>query len=165
MSLGGSTTMKKINVFMCMLLLLTIIVGCSSDNANNVHKSATNPKERIIGSWILVSTDADNLSSQNIIWTFSSDGTWSVSDALVLANTESDFHEQIKNLISFREDWEYDVDNDVILGYLSLTNPDPFAPFPYRFELKRKELMLSFEPQNKYYAIPPTPMVYFFKRK
>ena len=60
---------------------------------------------------------------------------------------------------------EYNAEKDIISGHMDLISPSLASPFPYRFELKRKELMLSYRPRGEIYVMPPTPMVYYFKRK
>jgi len=163
---------KKFCIMMGMLLSLGMFSACSNDDDMNktneipTNEASTNPNERIVGSWLLIKENEDDISSQNIVWTFLADGTWSAYNPRATSIMKSDSQDQLdfKQLVSFDEGWEYDAEKDVISGYLALT--DSSVPdYPYRFELKRKELMISFEPRGVVYFMAPTPMVYYYIRK
>ena len=162
---------KKVLIMMSMLLSLVMFSACSSDDDMNktneilTNETSTNPKERIVGSWLLIKDNEDDVSSQNIVLTFLTDGTWSAHNPQAASIIKSDSQDQLdfKQLVSFEEGWEYDAEKDVISGYLALSAPSVMG-FPYRFELKRKELMISFEPRGVNYIVAPTPMVYYYRR-
>lgn len=162
---------KKLALMMVMLLSLGMFCACSNDDDMNktneilTNETSTNPNERIVGSWLLIKDNEVDISFQTIIWTIMADGTWSVYNPMTTSFMESDSQDQldIKQLISFEDGWEYDAEKDVISGYLALSTPSVMG-FPYRFELKRKELMISFEPRGVNYIVAPTPMVYYYRR-
>lgn len=124
------------------------------------YETSTDPKERIVGSWLLVKCNEDDMSSQNKVCTFMEDGTWTVSPQPPVSELPTPDVDQV---VAFEDGWAYDADKDVISGYLDLHSPSAMN-FPYRFELKRKELILSFEPRGMYF-MPPTPMVRYYIRK
>ena len=162
---------KKLALMMVMLLSLGMFCACSNDDDMNkineipTNEASTNPNERIVGSWLLIKDNEDDISSQNIVLTFLTDGTWSAYNPQATSIMKSDSQDQLdfKQLISFEDGWEYDAEKDVISGYLALSTPSVMG-FPYRFELKRKELMISFEPRGVKYIVAPTPMVYYYRR-
>ena len=141
--------------------------GCSSDEDNEADKTnvaSTNPYERIVGSWKLIKVNDENKVSKNIVMTFKADGTWTVSNPTTVSTTESDPQDMVAQVVSFEDGWVYNADGDVISGYLDLQSPSVAAYFPYRFELKRKELMLSYEPRYAYYIMAPTLSVHYYIR-
>lgn len=168
--------MKRKNCYLASFIFLleigSMLMACSSDDDMNktneilTNETSTNPKERIVGSWLLIKDNEDDVSSQNIVMTFLTDGTWIAHNPQAASIIKSDSQDQLdfKQLISFEEGWEYDAEKDVISGYLALSSPSVMG-FPYRFELKRKELMISFEPRGVNYIVAPTPMVYYYIRK
>jgi len=140
--------------------------GCSSDEDNEADKTnvaSTNPYERIVGSWKLIKVNDENKVSQNIVMTFNADGTWTVSNPTTVSTTESHPLDMVAQVVSFEDAWVYNADSDVISGYLDLQSPS-VAYFPYRFELKRKELILSYAPRYTYYIMAPTPSVRYYIR-
>lgn len=166
---------KKLCIMMSAMLLMltgTVTTACSNDDGMNkideiaTNETSTNPNERIVGSWLLVKENEDDRSSQNVVLTFFPDGTWSESNPLASTVIESKSQDQldIKQLVSFEDGWAYDAYKDNISGYLALSSPSVMG-FPYRFELKRKELLISFEPRGLVYIVAPTPRVYYYKRK
>lgn len=159
--------MMKINI-LYMLAAVIILAACNNDNDMvKADEASTNPYERIIGSWLLVKYNEEDQSSQGKVWTFMTDGTWFISDPTASPVTESDSQEEmeIRQVVSFEDGWTYNAEKDIISGHMDLISPSLASPFPYRFELKRKELMLSYRPRGEIYVMPPTPMVYYFKRK
>lgn len=159
--------MMKINI-LYMLAAVIILAACNNDNDTvKADETSTNPYERIIGSWLLVKYNEEDQSSQGKVWTFMTDGTWFISDPTASPVTESDSQEEmeIRQVVSFEDGWTYNAEKDIISGHMDLISPSLASPFPYRFELKRKELMLSYRPRGEIYVMPPTPMAYYFKRK
>ena len=162
---------KKLALMMVMLLSLGMFCACSNDDDMNktneilTNETSTNPNERIVGSWLLIKDNEVDISFQTIIWTIMADGTWIAHNPQAASIIKSDSQDQLdfKQLISFEEGWEYDAEKDVISGYLALSSPSVMG-FPYRFELKRKELMISFEPRGVKYFRAPTPEVYYYRR-
>ena len=162
---------KKVFMMMSMLLSLGMFSACGNDDDMNktneipTNEASTNPNERIVGSWLLIKDNEIDISSQNIVLTFLTDGTWIAHNPQAASIIKSDSQDQLdfKQLVSFEEGWEYDAEKDVISGYLALSAPSVMG-FPYRFELKRKELMISFEPRGAKYFRAPTPMVYYYRR-
>ena len=162
---------KNFCIIWGMLVSFGMFSACSNDDDMNkineiqTNETSTNPNERIVGSWLLIKDNEVDISFQTIIWTFMADGTWSVYNPMTTSFMESYSQDQldIKQLVSFEEGWEYDAEKDVISGYLALSAPSVMG-FPYRFELKRKELMISFEPRGVNYIVAPTPMVYYYRR-
>ena len=134
-----------------------------STNVDPMNVASTNPYERIVGSWKLIKVNDEDKASQNIVMTFNADGTWTVSNPTTVSTTESNPQDMVAQVVSFEDGWVYNTDGDVISGYLDLQSPS-VAYFPYRFELKRKELMLSFEPRYTYYIMAPTPNVGYYIR-
>ena len=132
-------------------------------NVDPMIVASTNPYERIIGSWKLIKVNDEDKASQNIVMTFNADGTWTVSNPTIVSTTESDSQDIGAQVVSFEDGWVYNADSDVISGYLDLQSPSVFY-FPYRFELKGKELMLSFEPRDVRYIMAPTPSVRYYVR-
>ena len=167
-----SNFMKKFCILMSVLISFGMFSACSNDDDMNktneipTNETSTNPNERIVGSWLLIKDNEVDISFQTIIWTIMADGTWSVYNPMTTSFMESDSQDQldIKQLISFEDDWEYDAEKDVISGYLALSSPSVISRYPYRFELKRKELMISFEPRGVKYFRAPTPEVYYYRR-
>ena len=164
--------MKKLLLTTSLLLSFGMFSACSSnegevennpsrgfDDMNKTDENSTNPKERIVGSWLLVKFNEEDLSLQNKVHTFMEDGTWTVSPPLLSVESPSDHQ-----VVTFEDGWAYNADKDVIFGYLDLYSPSTEG-FPYRFEMKRKELILSYEPRVMFYCMPPTPMVYYYIRK
>ena len=156
--------MMRNKTFMTLVVIMITsmaLAGCSSDD-NNRREASPYPQNRIIGSWKLVKVNDVDKSSENIVYTFIEDGTWTVSGLTPSEGTASE--EGVSRLVSFEDGWSYDKVNDVITGYLDLASPSFPSRFPYRFELKREELMLSFEPRGMVYILPPTPDVRYFVR-
>ena len=162
----------KLTSFIFLLAVGSMLMACSSDDDMNktneipTNEGSTNPNERIVGSWLLIKDNEDDMTSQNVVLTFLTDGTWIAYNPRATSIMKSDSQDQLdfKQLVSFEEGWEYDAEKDVISGYLALSSPSVMG-FPYRFELKRKELMISYEPRGVVYFKAPTPMVYCYIRK
>ena len=173
--------MKQFVFILGFIVASTCLFGCSTDEDNESDKTnvdstnvdstnvdpmnvaSTNPYERIVGSWKLIKVNDEDKASQNIVMTFNADGTWTVSNPTTVSTTESHPQDMGAQVVSFEDGWEYNADGDVISGYLDLQSPSVLY-FPYRFELKRKELMFSFEPRNVYYIMAPTPSVRYYIR-
>ena len=134
-------------------------LSSEADELNKANENSTNPEERIVGSWLLVRYNEDDVSSQNKGYTFMEDRTWTASPPLPSGESNPDHQ-----VVTFEDGWVYDAEKDVISGYLDLHSPST-EQFPYRFEMKRKELVLSYEPRELYYCMPPSPMVWYYIRK
>lgn len=152
-------TIKKI--FLLPVFIILTVSACRNDEDIDISK---NPYDRIIGSWELEMVNTDDVSSQNIVWTFLKDGKWTASKPTTFPMPESG-DSSVAQVFSFEDGWVYDTDNDVISGYMALSSPSSVSNFPYRFEINRKQLMISFEPRDVNYVVPPTPLVYYFKKE
>ncbi len=156
---------KMLIITMASLLLFFGVEGCNDCEDSSDVGASTNPSERIVGSWRLLKVNEDDKSSQNIIWTFCKDGTWESSDIQNELIVESDSASQmmVSNIISFEEDWAYDIGNDAVSGYMDLFSPSTMH-YPYRFILKKRELQISFEPREWYNVTYPSSFVFSFIR-
>lgn len=155
----------KIKSVLCYLLfaLMLVVIGCSSSTDEDVagtNESSTVPNERIVGSWKLIKINDEDVSNKDIFMTINADGTWTdISLPSIYEQTPSS---EVEQRLSFASDWMYDKDNDIISGYLSLY-ASSFS-FPYRYELKKKEFKMSYEPKDVVYVMPPTIEIQYFKR-
>ena len=160
----NSVVTMKIKNALCYLLFASMLVlmGCSSSDEDVVgtNENSTAPNERIVGSWKLIKVNDEDVSDKDIYMTINADGTWT-NNSLPPVSEQAP-SSGVEQRLSFATDWVYDEDKDIISGCLSLF-ASSFS-FPYRFELKRTELKMSYEPQDVVYVMPPTIEIHYFKR-
>lgn len=132
--------MKKINVFMCMLLLLTIIVGCSSDNEDF--------SQQLLGEWEMELGNTSEVLPGESLFKFQNDGVLSVSSKSKVVNDayllpSGTYHYSVAK-------------NEIMFSGNSI---------PFRYVIIGDKLQLSFSPELYQDNMYPLILQYVFHKR